>query len=228
VAYPIAIGIALVEGVLINYFFEPKGNPLLIFGGVALIMLAIILDGLAYRNCQKTNSAPGELVKGISLAVSGGILMGLFYYLVQRSVSPDFNHLTVGRFGPYAAVLVYAVGAFLSNLVFNTYMMRRPIKGSRATYSDYFKGGLMKCHAIGILGGLINGVGVMSNFVASKEASPAIAYGLGQGGTMIAAIWGICIWKETKGASRGAQWMIAAMFVCFLSGLLLLVTSMLQ
>jgi glucose uptake protein len=68
----------------------------------------------------------------------------------------------------------------------------------------------------------------MSNFVASKEASPAIAYGLGQGGTMIAAIWGICIWKETKGASRGTQWMIAAMFVCFLSGLLLLVTSMLQ
>jgi glucose uptake protein len=228
VAYPIAIGIALVEGVLINYFFEPKGSPALIFGGVALIMLAIILDGLAYRNCQKTSSAPGELIKGISLAVSGGILMGLFYYLVQRSVSPDFNHLTEGRFGPYAAVFVYAVGAFLSNLVFNTYMMRRPVKGPKATYSDYFKGGLLKCHAIGILGGVINGVGVMSNFVASKEASPAIAYGLGQGGTMIAAIWGVCIWKETKGASRATQWMIAAMFVCFLSGLLLLVTSMLQ
>jgi glucose uptake protein len=228
VAYPIAIGIALVEGVLINYFFEPKGSPALIFGGVALIMLAIILDGLAYRNCQKTSSAPGELIKGISLAVSGGILMGLFYYLVQRSVSPDFNHLMEGRFGPYAAVFVYAVGAFLSNLVFNTYMMRRPVKGPKATYSDYFKGGLLKCHAIGILGGVINGVGVMSNFVASKEASPAIAYGLGQGGTMIAAIWGVCIWKETKGASRATQWMIAAMFVCFLSGLLLLVTSMLQ
>jgi glucose uptake protein len=73
---------------------------------------------------------------------------------------------------------------------------------------------------------VINGVGVTSNFVASKAASPAIAYGLGQGGTMIAAIWGICVWKETKGASRGTRVMIAGMFICFLAGLILLVISM--
>jgi glucose uptake protein len=228
VAYPIGIGIALVEGVVINYIAHSRGNPILIFGGVALIMVAIILDGLAYRNCQKGTSGPGQLSKGVSLALAGGILMGLFYYVVQRSLSQDFEHPAPGLFGPYAAVLVYCVGALLSSIVFNTYMMSHPVKGPKASFSDYFARGTFKWHAIGFLGGFINAIGVCSNFVASKEASPAIAYGLGQGGTMIAAIWGICIWKETKGASRGTQVMIAAMFVFFLSGLTLLVSSMVQ
>lgn len=228
VAYPIAIGIALVEGVLINYIAQPSGQPLIIFGGVALILAAIILDGLAYRNVQRQAAEPSQLGKGIMLAVAGGILMGLFYFLVQRSLSGSFTHLTPGNFGPYAAVLVYCAASFVSNFFFNTYLMSHPVKGEKVTYADYFQSGRFKFHAIGILGGLINGVGVTSNIVASKAASPAIAYGLGQGGTMIAAIWGICVWKETKGASRGTQVMIAGMFAFFLAGLIMLVTSMLH
>jgi len=228
VAYPIAIGIALVEGVLINYIAQPKGSPVLIFSGVAFITLAIMLDAMAYRSCQDENSEPGRLRKGISLAIGGGILMGLFYFLVQRSISMDYVHLTPGKFGPYAAVLVYSAGSFASNFVFNTYLMSHPVKGARATYRDYFRSGSFKFHAIGALGGVINGIGVTSNFVASKAASPAIAYGLGQGGTMIAAIWGVCVWKELKGSSKSVNVMIAAMFVFFLAGLSMLVTSMLR
>lgn len=228
VAYPIAIGIALVEGVLVNYVAQPRGNPVLIFGGVAFITIAIVFDGFAYRNCQSKSSGPGQLTKGILLAVSGGILMGLFYFLVQRSVSLDFAALAPGKFGPYAAVLVYSAGSFISNIVFNTYFMAHPVKGPKVTYREYFSKGTMKFHLIGMLGGIINGIGVTSNFVASKTASPAIAYGLGQGGTMIAAIWGVCVWKETKGASRNTQILIGAMFVFFLSGLFLLVFSMLH
>ena len=227
VAYPIGIGIALVEGVLINYIAQPSGNPVLIFTGVGFIMTAIILDGLAYRNHQCRTSKPGEVRKGVSLALGGGILMGLFYYLVLRSVSTDFNHLVPGKFGPYAAVLMYSAGSLVSNLVFNRYLMSHPFKGSKVTYSDYFGAGTMKYHAIGALGGVINGIGVTASFVASKAASPAIAYGLGQGGTMIAAIWGVFVWKECKGATPATKWMIALMFVFFLSGLILLVRAML-
>ena len=227
VAYPIGIGIALVEGVLINYIAQPRGNPILIFTGVGFIMTAIILDGLAYRNHQCRTSQPGEVRKGVSLALAGGILMGLFYYLVLRSVSPDFNHLVPGKFGPYAAVLIYSAGSLVSNLVFNSYLMSHPFKGAKVTYSDYFRSGTMKYHAIGALGGVINGIGVTASFVASKAASPAIAYGLGQGGTMIAAIWGVFVWKECKGATAATKWMIALMFVFFLSGLILLVGAML-
>lgn len=228
VAYPIAIGIALVEGVLINYIAQPKGSPVLIFSGVAFITLAIMLDALAYRNCQDETSEPGRLRKGISLALGGGILMGLFYFLVERSISLDYAHLTPGKFGPYAAVLVYSGGSFASNFLFNTYLMKHPIKGPSVTFADYFRSGTFKFHAIGVLGGVINGIGVTSNFVASHAASPAIAYGLGQGGTMVAAIWGVFVWKEIKGASKATNFMIAAMFVFFLAGLSLLVTSMLR
>ena len=227
VAYPIGIGIALVEGVLINYIAQPRGNPVLIFTGVGFIMTAIILDGLAYRNHQCRTSQPGEVRKGVSLALAGGILMGLFYYLVLRSVSPDFHHLVPGKFGPYSAVLIYSAGSLVSNLVFNRYLMSHPFKGAKVTYSDYFRAGTMKYHAIGALGGVINGIGVTASFVASKAASPAIAYGLGQGGTMIAAIWGVFVWKECKGATAATKWMITFMFVFFLSGLILLVRAML-
>lgn len=227
VAFPIGIGIALVEGVIINYIAEPKGNPVLIFTGVALITLAIVLDALAYRNLQNDESEPGALAKGVTLALVGGILMGLFYYLVQRSLSPDYAHLDAGKFGPYAAVVMFAAGSLVSNLAFNTYLMSHPFKGPKVRYADYFSKGTLKYHLIGILGGLINCSGTTSNFIASKTASPAVAYGLGQGGTMIAAIWGVFIWKEFKGATKGTVAMIAVMFVCFLTGLVLLVSAML-
>ena len=227
VAFPIGIGIALVEGVVINYIAEPRANPVLVFTGVALITLAVILDAFAYRSHQERSQQSADLFKGISLALVGGILMGLFYYLVQRSVSPDFTHIEPGRFGPYAAVLVFSAGSFVSNFVFNSYLMAHPIQGAKVTYSEYFSQGALKYHLIGILGGLINGTGTTTNFIASKAASPAVAYGLGQGGTMIAAIWGVFIWKEFKGASRATTAMIALMFGCFLAGLVLLVRSML-
>jgi len=227
VAFPIGIGIALVEGVIINYIAEPKGNPVLIFAGVALITLAIILDALAYRNQQGVESEKGELTKGVSLALVGGVLMGLFYYLVQRSISGDYIHLDAGKFGPYAAVLVFSAGSFISNLLFNSYLMSHPFKGAKVRYADYFSKGTLKYHLIGVLGGLINSTGTTSNFIASKTASPAVAYGLGQGGTMIAAIWGVFVWREFKGASKVTVAMITAMFVFFLTGLILLVTAML-
>jgi glucose uptake protein len=226
VAFPIGIGIALVEGVLINYVAEPRSNPFLTFGGAALITGAIIIDALAYRRL-KGESDPGGLKKGVILAFFGGVLMGLFYYLVQRSVSADFKTLDPGKFGPYAAVLVFSAGSFLSNSVFNTYLMSHPFKGGAVRYSAYFAKGTAKLHLIGVAGGLINASGTMSSFIASKTASPAIAYGLGQGGAMIAAIWGVFIWKEFKGAPKGTNAMIAAMFVLFILGLVMLVLSML-
>ena len=228
VAFPIGIGVALVEGVVINYIAQPEGNPLLLFSGVALIATAIVLDALAYRSLQSDNSGSGNLFKGVFLSLTGGVLMGLFYYLVQRSISQDFKHLDRGKFGPYAAVLLFSVGSFFSNLIFNNYLMSHPFKGNKVTYSDYFNIRDWKYHLIGILGGLINCTGTTSNFVASKAASPAVAYGLGQGGTMVAAIWGVIIWKEFKGATKRTGVMITAMFVCFFSGLVLLVGAMLH
>jgi glucose uptake protein len=224
VAFPIGIGIALVEGVIINYIAKPGGNPVLLFTGVTLITAAIVLDAMAYRRL-KAESETSDTTKGIVLALVGGILMGLFYYIVQRSLSADFRHLESGKFGPYAAVVVFAAGSLVSNLIFNTYLMAKPFKGEPVKFSAYTAKGTFRPHVIGLLGGMINGTGTTSNIVASHVVSPAIAYGLGQGATMVAAIWGIFVWKEFRAAPKGTNLMIAAMFLLFVTGLSLLIIA---
>jgi len=224
VAFPIGIGIALVEGVIINYIAKPGGDPVLLFTGVTMITVAIVLDAMAYRRL-KAESDKSDVTKGIVLALVGGILMGLFYYIVQRSLSADFHHLEPGKFGPYAAVVVFAAASLVSNLIFNTYLMAKPFKGESVKYSAYTAKGTFRPHLIGLLGGMINGTGTTSNIVASQVVSPAIAYGLGQGATMVAAIWGIFVWKEFRAAPKGTNVMIASMFLLFVTGLSLLIIA---
>jgi hypothetical protein len=71
-----------------------------------------------------------------------------------------------GKLGPYAAVFVFAVGIFVSNFLLNTLMMKKPFVGTPVTYADYFQGGL-STHLTGILGGIIWGVGMSFNIIAS-------------------------------------------------------------
>jgi glucose uptake protein len=222
VAFPVGIGIALVLGVVVNYVANPVGNATLLFSGVLLVVLAIILDAVAYRKIPGTSA--GLSTKGLVLSVACGILMGFFYRFVAASMYPDFTHPEPGKFGPYAAVLVFAVGIFLSNFIINTFVMKKPFTGAPVAYADYFKGGLAT-HLTGILGGLIWGVGMSFNIIASGRAGFAISYGLGQGATMVAAFWGVFIWKEFRAAPPGTSKLIAAMFACFLAGLALIIVA---
>ena len=223
VAFPIGIGIALVEGVIINYVLKPAGNPVLLFVGVAGIALAIVLDALAYRRLasgeQKTTT------QGIVISIVAGILMGLFYYLVQRGVAADFMDPEPGKMEPYAAVFVFSLGVFLSSFVWNTIVMAKPFTGDPVPFGHYFKKGNPRLHLIGILGGVIWGVGMSVNNVAAGTAGPAISYGLGQGATMIAALWGVFIWKEFKSAPAGTNRLLGLMFAFYLVGLALVVTA---
>jgi len=63
------------------------------------------------------------------------------------------------------------------------------------------------------------------NLIASGRAGFAISYGLGQGATMVAAFWGVFIWKEFRDAPQGTSKLLGAMFGCFLSGLALVVLA---
>jgi glucose uptake protein len=225
VAFPVGIGLALVLGVLVNYQANPVGNATLLFTGVVLIVLAIVLDATAYRKIP--GGAAGVSTKGLVLSVTCGILMGFFYRFVSASMYPDFTRPEPGRMGPYAAVFVFAVGIFLSNFVFNTFIMMKPFVGTPVSFGDYWKGGL-STHLTGILGGLIWGVGMSFNIIASGLAGFAISYGLGQGATMVAAFWGVFIWKEFRNAPSGTTRLIGAMFACFFLGLVLIIVARLS
>ena len=92
-------------------------------------------------------------------------------------------------------------------------------------YKDYFQKGDLKQHSLGILGGLIWAIGMSFSLIASEKAGFAISYGLGQGATMVAAFWGVFIWKEFKGAPKGTNILITMMFICFITGLSLVIAA---
>lgn len=222
VAFPVGIGLALVLGVIVNYLANPVGNPLWIFMGVTFVVLAIVLDAVAYRRLSgKDKTISG---KGLLLSLACGVLMGFFYRFVAASMATDFTHPEAGKLGPYAAVAVFSLGVFVSNFFFNTLIMRKPFRGEPVSASDYFRGSL-KTHSIGVLGGAVWGVGMMLSILASGPAGFAISYGLGQGATMVAALWGVFVWEEFKTAPAGTNKLIALMFVGFVTGLGLIILA---
>ena len=219
VAFPVGIGIALVLGVVVNYIASPQGSAAWLFAGVALITVAIVIDALAYR--KKTSQAHKVPTKGIVLSVVGGVLMALFYRFVASSMVTNFEQPEAGFLTPYTAVFIFSAGVLLSNFLFNTILMKKPFEGTPVTYSHYFAG-KPKEHLTGILGGMIWCVGMTFSIIAAGKAGFAISYGLGQGATLVAAMWGVFIWKEFKGV-KGTTGQLATMFVLFFIGIGMLI-----
>ncbi len=222
VAFPIGIGLALVIGVVVNYVATPLGNPVVLFIGVILVVLAIILDAIVYR--KHSGGKASGTTKGIAISILGGILMGFFYRFVAASMVTDFAAPEAGKLTPYTASVIFAVGLLLSNFVWNTFFMYKPVSGEKATYKDYFKKGDTKLHLIGLFGGVIWSLGMTFSIIASEQAGYAISYGLGQGATLIAALWGVFIWKEF-GKAEGLKGLLLAMFLFFLVGLGMIIAA---
>lgn len=223
VAFPVGIGLALVLGVLVNYFTSQRGDVVMIFSGVALVAIAIVLNAVAYG---RMNKASGKVSgKGVTLALLGGLLMSFFYRFIAVSMDlENFYQPAAGKMTPYTAVFIFSLGILASNFLFNTILLRKPFAGLPLSYADYFRG-RFGTHLVGILGGVIWGIGNSFNLIAAGKAGPAISYGLGQGATLVAALWGVFIWKEFKNAPKGTNAFLTAMFVCFIIGLGLLVAA---
>ena len=223
VAFPIGVGLALVLGVITNYLASPVGNPVLLFVGVGCVVAAIILSALSYSRLpaqgQKT------IGKGIVISVVAGFLMGFFYRFVAASMSADFINLEPGKLGPYTAIVVFSAGLLASNFLWNTLVMMRPFVGAPVPFGDYFSKGTPRLHLIGILGGFIWNLGMSLSIIAAGAAGFAISYGLGQGATLVAALWGVFVWKEFKTAPAGTSTLLALMFVAFVVGLTLIVAA---
>lgn len=215
VAFPIGIGLALVVGVLLNFLIAPAGSPLLLFAGVFLVVLAILVDALAYRRRETVKL--GVSAKGIQISVVCGVLMGLFYPLVSKATAGGHS------LGPYSVAFVFSVGVAICAIPVNYFMMKRSITGAAAVgFGDYLRG-RPSWHVWGLLGGAIWCTGAVFNFVASNAqiVGPAVSYAIGQGATMISAFWGVFIWREFKTAPANARRLLPLMFALFLAGLLL-------
>jgi glucose uptake protein len=220
VAFPVSIGIALVVGVVLSYALEPKGSPVLLGVGVALAIIAVVMDGLAHsslpRSVKERDPAhPGVPVEAASVSrkslvvcLVSGVLMGLFAPFVTRA-------LTVGhKLSPYSISVFFTSGALFCCFFVNTYFMRRPLVGEPVGFSGYLSARPLY-HLSGLLGGAVWGLGTVFNFVAASLVGVAVSYAIGQASPMVAAIWGVFVWREFRGASRRAKTYLALMFVCY-------------
>ena len=225
VAFPLGCGLALVLGVVNNYLEQSKGNPMLLALGVLFIVVAIVCNGMAAGRVSKQSEGNKNSKKGIVLAIVAGLLMSTFYRFVVKGMDiNNFEQPAAGMLTPYSAIFIFALGVLVSNLLFNTYVMKRPFVGEPVSYSEYFKGSL-STHLVGVLGGAIWCLGTAFSYIAAGKAGAAVSYALGQGAPMIAAFWGVFIWKEFKGADRKTGYLLALMFALFIIGLGIIVVA---
>jgi glucose uptake protein len=213
IAFPVSIGVALVVGVVLSYALQPKGDPLMLAIGVALALLAVILDGKAYGSLPSRGSSISR--KSIVVCVVSGVLMGLFAPFVTRA-------LTAGHtLTPYSIAVFFTLGALICCFVVNVYFMKKPLTGAPVDFSGYFRA-RRSDHLLGLLGGAVWGTGGVFNFVAAGFVGVAISYAIGQASPMVAALWGVFVFKEFRGAGGRAKLYLAGMFVCYLLALLVI------
>jgi glucose uptake protein len=213
VAFPIGIGLALVIGAASSYAIRPSGNPRMLFGGIALVLAAIVFDAVAYRLREEQRRTLSK--RGVALSLASGVLMGTFYPFVAKSMEG------LQAPGPYAAALFFAVGVLACAIPVNTLLMRKPLDGRESVSAAGFAMAPARWHAWGIVGGLIWCTGAVLNFVASRAhvVGPAVSYSVGQGATMISACWGVFVWHEFAAAPRRSRKLLMWMFLFFLLGL---------
>ncbi|MBQ3723059.1 MAG: multidrug DMT transporter permease [Bacteroidales bacterium] len=230
VAFPVGVGLALVLGVINNYRVAVQqgsktGNLVLLALGVALVVCAIVCNGVAAGRKGDGGVSKADQRKGIILALIAGVVMSFFSSFVMRAMdTANFVTPAAGKVTPYTAIVIFTLGVLLSNFLFNTLVMRKPFVGEPVSYSQYFKGN-GKTHLVGMLGGAIWCLGTALSYITAEKAGPAVSYALGQGAPMVAAIWGVFIWKEFKGAKKGVYGLLALMFCLFVAGLACIVAA---
>jgi glucose uptake protein len=229
VGFPIGGGIAWILGIAVNYMLvllDPgktfEGNPSILWTGVAVIMAAIGMSMLSYRRLAAEKRKP--TLKGIALSVLAGLLIAFFYGLVVKSLDHAYVAGGTGTLTPFTGVFFFSVGVFVSTILFNPFFMRYPVQGSPVRMSEYWNGNL-KTHLSGIIGGSIWMLGMVLSFMAAGAANPAISYALSNAAPVVAILWGVLIWKEFKGAPKGTNSLLVAMFVLYITGLALITAS---
>ena len=216
VAFPVAVGFALVVGTVLSYLVHPKGDPALLAGGVALVFLAVLVNSLVYRSTQASRKA--HAAGGLALCFASGVLFSLCGPMVAKA-------LTAPRpLAAYGVSVLYAAGSLVVTAPLLVYLLRRPIEGGPLALGDYL-GGSARNHLAGLAGGLVWGTGMVMNFIAAGLAGMAVSGAVGQANPLVAAAWGIFVWREFRGAPARTQALLALMIALYSGGLVLLSLS---
>ena len=229
VAFPMGLGVALLLGSGLGIGGGPAGNATLLGLGCVLILTSIVVNAVSYRimgvarheelaraGKAKSTRRPSPL-KGIILALAAGLLIGGFTPLVEKARQGDLG------LGPYALGFIFAFGVFFSSFVFDIFFMNLPVEGDPVEFGWYLDGGLKK-HLSGIASGIVWYTGLLSAWVCvgvpeTIQGTPLPRFLLAQGAPVLAALWGIVVFREFKASDIRVKLMGTLMLVLYLCGL---------
>ena len=229
VAFPMGMGMALLLGTGLGIAGRPAGNSLLLGLGCLLILTSILVNAVSYRimgvarhealaraGKAKSTRRPSPL-KGIFLALLAGLLIGSFTPLVEKARQGDLG------LGPYAVGLIFAFGVFFSSFVYDIFFMNLPVEGEPLEFGAYLNGRL-KQHLAGLASGFIWYTGLVLAWVCASvpeaiQGGPMLRFMLAEGSPVLAALWGIVVFREFKNSDVRVKLMGALMLALLLCGL---------
>lgn len=217
-AFSLSIGVALVVGSFFNF---KANNIIFLVSGIALAILALILDTAACRirdhassknvPVSKSNPPPNiqargrtrKTAKGLAVGIIGGILLGLFYPVAAKGMPGEFG------IGPYAGVLLFSLGILISTLIFDFYFLNIAIEGGPLAFSAYFRGNARQ-HFLGFAGGALWAAGALAAALvrfapAEVGLDPVLSTILPLASVLLVLFWGAAAWKEFARAPSNAK-----------------------
>lgn len=231
VAFPMGMGVALLVGSVLGISSEPAVNSLLLGLGCLLMVTSIVLNAASYRmmavaqheELARTGRAKStrrpSAVKGIILAVLGGLLMGAFVPLTESARQGEVG------LGPYALGFIFAIAVLFSSFVYDIFFINLPIAGEPLEFDSYLKGNLRQ-HLLGVGSGFVFYLGMLAAWVctsvpAAIQGDSTARFLLLHGWPVLTALWGIVVFKEYKGNDVRVKLLGTLMLVLFLCGLLM-------
>jgi len=216
VAFPVAIGLALVLSTIGGYIVMPRGNPVLLAAGVSLVLAAVVVNSLAYRAASQDLKKPSP--KGLLACLVAGLLIATVGPTIGKSLSA---HPPASAYG---ITLAFTASAFLSTFVFVPWLLRHPLQGEPGRAEAYWAGGVVR-HVAGVAAGVVWTLGTWLTWMAAGLVGIALAMAIGQANPLVAAAWGVFFWREFRGANRRSKQLLGVMFGLYVMGLALLALS---
>jgi glucose uptake protein len=152
----------------------------------------------------------------IVLGVISGFAFGFLRPLVDNARAGD------NGVAPYSLALLLGGGMLAMTLAMTPFLFNFPVSGGPLGLRDLSSGSAVQ-HLYGILGGALAGASLLGGFViavvpGAAGVAPGLGYAIAQGGTVLAALWGLLAWREFGSASGRIRILFAVVLVLFALG----------
>lgn len=235
IAFPMVYAVSLITGAVLGYVLGAQANGGFLVVGCAILAGAAVAGARAYREFlvarheelakagkAKSTRRPSA-ARGNALAIAGGGMLGLYLPLLDKARQGEIG------LQPYALALTFAAGVLFSTFLLDLFFMNLPVDGEPLDVMHYIRGSL-KCHLLGVLGGVLWCAGLLAALVAAAVPAPiqagaATAGAVAPLGALLAAFWGMAAWKELRGAGAAARMPAILMLALFAAGFVLLLLA---